>query len=132
MMMSTQPSLSRRDSPQDHERPSPDRGLSAFVGPGSGADIGTLAESVFSGRRKEDVRLTISDLPATVRRRRELPTPPVCKQIREQARITIPELSAAVGISESSMMAYESGRRQPRGVNRDRYVEALRAMRGDA
>lgn len=72
---------------------------------------------------------TLDSLAEQVRKRRELPSGEELKRIRRAARVSRRELAAAVGVSESTILAYEQGRFRPRGANLDRYLAAIQVLR---
>lgn len=47
------------------------------------------------------------------------------KRLREDARLTQPELAAALGVPPSTISLWENGKRAPRGEKALRYAELL-------
>jgi len=66
---------------------------------------------------------------ARVERRRSLPCPAECRLLRLRAGLTLIDVAETLGVTESSVSRYERGRRRPRGVIADKYVEALGVLR---
>ncbi|MET9882184.1 helix-turn-helix domain-containing protein [Streptomyces sp. NPDC006430] len=54
-----------------------------------------------------------------------LPSPEECRRLREAAGLTYEEVATAVGVTVSTVRAWEAGRTDPRGHKRDAYVRLL-------
>lgn len=61
--------------------------------------------------------------------RRDLPPPAERRVLRQQAGLSQAELAGAIGVSKTTIGNWETGARNPSGIYRTRYVEALREMR---
>jgi DNA-binding transcriptional regulator YiaG len=70
------------------------------------------------------------DLRTLVEDRCSLPDPDTRRRLRERAKLSQVELARHVGdgVSGSTLCRWETGQIEPRGVLRDRYVEALRCL----
>ncbi len=55
----------------------------------------------------------------------ELPTPQDARRLREAMGLTRTEFANWVGVSESSIVSWEAGARNPRGLHRKAYAQAL-------
>jgi DNA-binding transcriptional regulator YiaG len=67
-----------------------------------------------------------------IRNRPVLPPREVCRYIRERAGVSQEALAAVVKVSPSAIIKWEQGTRNPSGLRRDRYAEALRKLCGEA
>lgn len=65
-----------------------------------------------------------SDLP-TVALIRRMAGDGAARQIREQARLSLHDVAAAVGVADSTVCRWETGKRLPRGELALRYAAAL-------
>ncbi len=59
-----------------------------------------------------------------------LPGPATRQLIRRNAGLTQAKVAEIVGVDRSQIVRWEQGETDPRGDNRRRYAEALRAMQG--
>lgn len=64
------------------------------------------------------MRINIESMP-------ELPPSHECEAIRKAAGLTVTQLGAAVGVSAASIRQWEAGMREPRGLGRIAYAQAL-------
>jgi len=71
----------------------------------------------------------IEELAALVEQRRQLPEPEERRRCREEARVSVRELARAMRVSPQSVLEWERGR-TPRPELAERYLAALKAMRG--
>ncbi len=58
----------------------------------------------------------------------ELPTPQACRHLRESMGLSRTQIAAQIGVSESSIVAWEAGARNPKGLQRKAYAEALQEI----
>jgi len=64
--------------------------------------------------------------------RRSLPSPTVRRALREGADLSQGDLGAVLGVTESAVSRWESGRRAPRREHLDAYVAVLAALAREA
>ncbi|MFF4356897.1 helix-turn-helix transcriptional regulator [Streptomyces sp. NPDC001604] len=69
---------------------------------------------------------------ARLRLRQDLPDPAERRAIRKAAGLSQGELAEAIGVTRQAVSHWEGGTRTPTGVLLDRYVSAIRTMRGAA
>jgi DNA-binding transcriptional regulator YiaG len=74
------------------------------------------------------MNLTLTELSERVKSRRELPSPAARRALRREAGISAAELAEALGVTEGAVLTWERGTREPRGRNRDGYIQALRIL----
>jgi DNA-binding transcriptional regulator YiaG len=72
--------------------------------------------------------MTLADLTARAAARRGLPPPPVRRDIRRMAGVSMADLADALGVSTASVSLWETGRRTPRHAHLLAYSEALSAL----
>jgi DNA-binding transcriptional regulator YiaG len=65
---------------------------------------------------------------APVRLPDRLPAPEQRREIRQRAGISGVALAAAIGVAPGSVYAWETSGREPKGLQRDAYVAALRQL----
>jgi transcriptional regulator with XRE-family HTH domain len=75
------------------------------------------------------VSSTLESLARSLRARRALPTPEVCKSIRIDAGATQQEVAYHVGVTVAAISGYESGLYRPRAEHLTRYLEVLSMLR---
>lgn len=61
--------------------------------------------------------------------RRRLPSPQVCRAVREMAGVTTSDVAQAVGVSRQTISNWETGKRSPRGQHLEAYLEILELLR---
>lgn len=62
-------------------------------------------------------------------RRVRLPDPAQARAIREASGVTAAELANALGVSRTSIWAWEANAHRPRGERRDAYARAIEELR---
>jgi transcriptional regulator with XRE-family HTH domain len=67
----------------------------------------------------------LQNLRAKARVHRELPSPKVCRMIREQAGLSQNDIADALGVSRVAVTRWENGARRPRGRLLRRYARLL-------
>jgi DNA-binding transcriptional regulator YiaG len=65
---------------------------------------------------------------ARARKRQRLPSPAQRKQIREATGVSPRDIAKALGVSECAVRHWETGRRNPRGVRLDGYLQVLECL----
>lgn len=75
---------------------------------------------------------TKAQLRATIRRAQSLPPPEDRAALREAAGISRAELASAVGVTPGTVWMWEKGKRQPTGIRRQRYIDALDVLAANA
>ncbi len=80
-----------------------------------------MTETVFDWGEE----MSLDDLVRCAKRRKRLPSPDICRAIREQAGLRQSELADALGVSKAAVSRWEGGSRQPQGELRERYVAAI-------
>lgn len=68
---------------------------------------------------------SIDDLVAASHSRRRLPEPPVCRLLRQRARLSQADIAAVLGVDRATVSRWETGGREPRGQLRATYIEIL-------
>ena len=63
-----------------------------------------------------------------VERRRSLPCPAERRLLRLRAGLTLADVAESIGTTAPSVSRYETGRRSPRGLILDKYLEAIKAL----
>lgn len=82
----------------------------------------------------QDQPLTLKEEPMNLsqeieaRRRKPLPGPEVRRLLRTTAGLSVEDVAALVEVSTGAVYRWEEGNREPRGENRRRYLEVLRAL----
>lgn len=59
------------------------------------------------------------------KRRRQIPPPAACRQLRERLGLTQGDVAQALGVDRASISRYEAGARVPRGPIAEAYIELL-------
>lgn len=60
--------------------------------------------------------------------RRELPTPGVCRALRQASGLSAADVARALGLTRQAVTAWERGERRPSAVNCDGYLRVLRML----
>jgi HTH-type transcriptional regulator/antitoxin MqsA len=63
-----------------------------------------------------------------VRRKRQLPSPDRCRQLRVNAGISQTAIAETIGVTRAAISRYESGDRAPSGKNLARYETVLKRL----
>lgn len=66
---------------------------------------------------------------ATVQRRRDLPTPAMCRALRVENGLTQATIADACKVTRVTVTRWENGTRSPCGSVRDRYLDVLDTLR---
>jgi DNA-binding transcriptional regulator YiaG len=61
-----------------------------------------------------------------------IPSPHVCRAIREAAGLTLRDVGAALGVSYTTVFYWERGRNRPGPAVREKYAELLSELRRGA
>ena len=61
-------------------------------------------------------------------RSRQLPAPAEARRIRQESGLSLKEFARLLGVGAASLSSWETSRRRPTGLRRDRYVQALELL----
>lgn len=81
------------------------------------------------GAMQETAIEGVAHLAETVRLRKALPTPAMCRALREAAGVSAAQVAAPVGVTRQTVSKWELGTRTPRGEHLRRYLDVLDALR---
>jgi DNA-binding transcriptional regulator YiaG len=71
------------------------------------------------------------DVIATLRARRALPAPSMCRAIREASGTSREQLGRAIGVTGQAVAFWEAGTRKPRPLHLERYADLLRQLQAE-